>query len=224
VELVEEAASGGVRAGEDFSWEHRPVLRELVDRAGDYDILLVAKLDRLSRDYATLVVLERRLQRSGVEVVSVAEENGDGPIAKYVRGQLALVAELERAMILDRVSKGKGERKREGRHVHGRIPFGYRSAGSGALEIVDEQADLVRRIFQLAKEGDPPGAIARTLNREGIASPQGKSWLPVAVGGLLRNPVYVGERYGVKKAQPAIVARQLWNAVQAELDPRGRDK
>jgi Recombinase len=83
-------------------------------------------------------------------------------------------------------------------------------------------ATAVRRIFRLAKEGDSPGAIARELNREGIRSPQSKSWLPVAVRGVLRNPVYVGERYGVKKAQPTIVSRQFWNAVQAELDRRGQ--
>lgn len=62
----------------------RPVLLELVDRAGagEYDLLVVAKLDRLSRDYPTLAVLERRLQKRGVDVVSAAEENGDGPVAE----------------------------------------------------------------------------------------------------------------------------------------------
>ena len=74
-------------------------------------MLLVAKLDRLSRDYATLTVLERKLQRHGVEVVSAAEENGDGPIAEFIRGQLALVAQLERAMIVERVSAGKAKKK-----------------------------------------------------------------------------------------------------------------
>ena len=215
VDVVREAASGGVQAGEELSWEHRPVLLELVDRAksGEYDTLLVAKLDRLSRDYPTLAVLERRLQRYGVEVVSAAEENGDGPVAEFIRGQLALVAQLERAMIAERVGAGKAKRKAEGRHVHGRIPFGYRSAGQGRLE-PDANAELVRRMYAAAKAGDSPAKIARMLNREGVASPQGREWSRQGVRLILSNPVYCGERYGVKKAQPAIVSRRTWNAVQ----------
>ena len=55
IETVEEVSSGGIQNGETFSWEHRPVLLNLLDRAkeGDYDILLVARLDRLSRDHVT---------------------------------------------------------------------------------------------------------------------------------------------------------------------------
>ena len=69
IETVEEVSSGGIQNGETFSWEHRPVLLELLDRAkqGDYDILLVARLDRLSRDHVTLVAVERQLQARGVE-------------------------------------------------------------------------------------------------------------------------------------------------------------
>ena len=83
IEIVQEAASGGVKEGEEFSYEHRPVLLALMERAraGEYEALIIAKLDRLSRDYATMVVLERRLMRYGVEVISAAEENGDWPVA-----------------------------------------------------------------------------------------------------------------------------------------------
>jgi DNA invertase Pin-like site-specific DNA recombinase len=72
VDLVQEAASGGVREGELFSWERRPVLRELIDRAErrEIEVLLVARLDRLSCDYATLIVVERMLEHHGVAVAS----------------------------------------------------------------------------------------------------------------------------------------------------------
>lgn len=122
-------------------------------------------------------------------------------------------------MILDRVSKGKAERKREGRHVHGRIPYGYRTAGDGRLEVVEEQVEPVRRIFrEAAKDGWSAGRIARELNRDAVSSPQGKQWSPQVVRGILRNPVYAGERYGIKKAQTAIVSRRAWNAAQATLE------
>ena len=226
VEVIEESASGGVSDGEVFSWEHRPVLLELIDRAkqGAYDVLLVARLDRLSRDHPTLVVLERELQRHGVDVISAAEEsNGDGPLAEFVRGQLGLVAQLERAMIRERLAAGKARRRAEGRHVHGRAPYGYTSK-RGVLEPVDELAPIVRQIFTRARDGDTAGKIARALNREQVPAPQGATWSANGVTVILRNPAYAGERSGVKKAHMGIVSRRLWNQAQQRLDARSRPR
>jgi site-specific DNA recombinase len=220
--IEQEAASGGLRSDEVHSWEHRPILLDVMDRAADgsFDVLIVAKLDRLSRDHVTLVTLERQLQRHGVRVESVAEEqNGDGPLAEFVRGQLALVAQLERGVILERVRAGKARKKALGRHVHGRIPYGYQSE-RGVLEPVPAVAEVVRRIFARAVAGDSPGRIARSLNREGTASPRGAAWTSKAVSRIVTNPVYAGERYGVKKAHPAIISRRTFNAANAELERR----
>jgi DNA invertase Pin-like site-specific DNA recombinase len=216
-EIVEEAASGGVRGDEEFSWEHRPVLLSLVERAGrgEFEVLIVAKLDRLSRDYATLTILERRLQKYGVEVLSAAEENGDGPIAEFVRAQLALVAQLERAMILDRISSGKAAGRREGRRVAGTVPFGYRpSREPGQLKIEPAEAEIVRAMFLRARQGVGPGTIASQLNAEGVPGPRGRLWHRQTVTNVLRNTLYAGELHGVRNAQPEIVSRRAWNAAQ----------
>jgi site-specific DNA recombinase len=189
--------------------------------SGDYDVLLVPRLDRLARDHATLVVLERRLERNGVRVVSVAEENGDGPVAEFIRGQLALVAQFERALIRDRVSAGKLQKKKLGRHVHGRVPYGYVSTG-GILEPVEDLVPIVRRIYRDACDGWTPGRIARALNRDGVPSAQGGEWKPQVVRSILTNPAYVGERYGVRNGHEAIISRRAWNAAQAALAPRAR--
>jgi site-specific DNA recombinase len=195
----------------------------LIERAqaGEYDVLLVTRLDPLSRDHATLVVLERRLERHGVRVVSVAEENGDGRVAEFIRGQLALVAQLERAMIRDRVSAGKLQKKKIGRHVHGRVPYGYTSTG-GILEPVEELIPIVKRIYCDACDGWTPDRIARALNRDGVPSAQGCAWKPQVVRQILMNPVYVGERYGVRDAQKPIVSRRRFNEAQAALAERAR--
>ena len=232
VSIVQEAASGGVQNGEEFSYEHRPVLLSLIGRAeaGDYDVLLVAKLDRLSRDFPTLAVLERRLQRFGVEVVSASEENGDGPLAEFVRGQLALVAQLERAMILERVAAGRAKRKAQGRHVQGTAPYGYRSApaanGGRTLVPVTEGSpspiDVVRRIFAAAKAGSTPGRIATDLNTDAIPGPTGKRWNRQTIRNVIENPAYAGERHGVKNAHEPIVSRRLFNASGAKLNSRSR--
>ena len=226
LEVAAETASGAVQDGEEVSWEHRPVLSSLVDRAaeGAFDVLLVARLDRLSRDYVSLVLLERRLQKAGATVVSVAEENGDGALAEFVRGQLGLVAQLERAMILERVSVGKAKKRAAGLYVGGRVPFGYQAGKDGTLEVVPEQAEIVRCIFDAARAGQAPNRIARELNDDGIPSPRagrqrskkggpvtGK-WTRQGVLRILRNRTYLGELHGIAKAHAAIVTVRAWNA------------
>jgi site-specific DNA recombinase len=221
--VVEEAASGAVRDGEELSYEHRPILLRLLDAAADgaYEVLVVAKLDRLSRDYPSLAVLERRLQRYGVEVVSAAEENGDGPLAEFIRGQLALVAQLERAMILDRVRSGKAKRKAMGRHVHGRVPYAYLST-AGVLTPDPQRATVVQRIFAAIVAGDSPGRVARELTTEGVPSPDSRAWSAKAVSRIATNVAYAGDRYGVKNAHPAVVSRRTFNSATRALAERSR--
>ena len=223
VDVVAETASGAVKPGDTFSYENRPGLLALRERAqaGEFDALIVPRFDRLSRDYASLVAFERLLQFHGVTLYSAAEETGDGPIAEFMRGQLALVAQLERAMILERVGAGKAKKKARGRHVHGRAPYGYTSSG-GVLRPAGEREPFVRRIFKEASAGMPPGRIARGLNEDAIPPPQRGLWSEQGIRVILRNPAYVGERYGVKRAHESIVSRRLWNAAQRSLDGRAR--
>ena len=124
-------------------------------------------------------------------------------------------------MIAERVGAGKAKRKAQGRHVHGRIPYGYVSAGEGRLEVDEAKAAVVRHIFASAIAGKGPGPIAHELNAAGEPGPTRKAWSRQAVTLLLRNPVYKGERYSVKGAQPAIISARRWNGVQAAEKARG---
>jgi DNA invertase Pin-like site-specific DNA recombinase len=224
IEVVEEVASGGLSNGETFSWEHRPVLLSLLERAkqGDYDILLVARLDRLSRDHVTLVAIERQLQARGVEVVSAAEEhNGDGPLAEFVRGQLGLIAEYERALIRERLAAGKARARQEGKHAEGKPPYGYRS-DKGVLTPILDQAEIVKRIYREAKDGRTPGKIAKRLNDDGIPSARGSVWRSNSVRIVLTNAAYYGERHGIRKVHAPIISRRLFNQAQHVIQSRRR--
>lgn len=233
IETVKETASGGVRAGETFSWEHRPALLDLMARAAtdEYDVLLVAKYDRLSRDYATLVALERELEKHGVEIVSASEKNGDGEIAEYVRGNLALVAQLERRMIRRRLNVGKALRREAGEHTDGRAPYGYRidrgpdGKQPPKLAIDAETRPFVEAIFAAAKRGETPRRIAADLTARKIATPRGKKeWSDNAVRVIVTNPAYYGERHGKASAHEAIVTRRTWNAANRALRSRARSE
>jgi DNA invertase Pin-like site-specific DNA recombinase len=236
VELVEEAASGAAREGELFSLEHRPVLSELVARAerGNFDVLLVASLDRLSRDQVEQLYLKRLLARFNVSVVSAAgETNGNGDaIGELIERLIGAVHDFDRKRILERMQSGKREARRRGRQAEGYAPYGYRSVpaegGGRTLEAVEagdpSPSEVVRWIFTQAKSGLSPGRIAAELNRKEIPPPRSreKGWNRQTLRNIIENPVFAGERHGVKRAHPAIVSRRLWNAAQAALRSRGR--
>jgi site-specific DNA recombinase len=224
VDVVSEAASGAVREGELFSWEHRPVLVDLLERAKrrKYDTLLVAKFDRLSRDAATLEILGRMLAQHGVTIVSADEDNGDSATAKLLRHTLAGFAEFERALIRERLAAGKAAKRNRGGYSDGRPPYGYRTQG-GRLTVDAATAEVVHRIFRDAKDGLGPARIARDLNANGIPAPAGATWHRRTVRAILSNVAYVGELHGIKRAHEPIVSRQLFNAAQTTLEATARD-
>jgi site-specific DNA recombinase len=215
--IVQEAASGAAKPGELFSLEHRSVLAELVNRGerGEFDVLLVATLDRLSRESTELHYLKRLLARFNVAVVSAAgETNGNGDaIGELLDKLIGAVHDFDRKRIIERMRAGKTEARKVGKRTEGRIPYGY-IVRVGKLEIDEAQAAVVRTIFDRAREGLGPGPIARRLNAESIPGPTGKPWNRQTMTNILRNPVYSGELHGVKRAQPAIVSRRIWNEVQ----------
>jgi site-specific DNA recombinase len=236
VEIVEEAASGAAKEGELFSLEHRPVLSELVTRAEHdaYDVLLVATLDRLSRDQVEQLYLKRLLARFKVTVMSAAgETNGNGDaISELIERLIGAVHDFDRKRILERMQSGKKEARRRGLQAEGYAPYGYRSVpaegGGRTLEPVvtgdPSPSDVVRLIFKHAKGGLSPGRIAAELNGRGVPPPtgRGRRWNRQTLRNLLENPVYAGERHGVKNAHSAIVSRRVWNAANAALRARGR--
>lgn len=147
----------------------------------------------------------------------------DRLLAELICGQLALAAQLERAVILEQVGAGKAAKKRLGRCVHGRVAYTY-SSERGVLEPVPELVPVVRRMFADVMEAYSPGRIARDLSGEGVPAPQGSAWNASGVRVILRSPAYAGERQGVKRAHSPTVSSRTWNAAQAALDTRRRSE
>lgn len=239
LEVVQETASGAVQEGELSSIEHRPVLDDLLERGrrDEYDVLLVASFDRLSRDQVDAQLLKRWFAKYGVQCLSAAgESNGaEGPIAELIDRILGAIHDFDRKRLLERMRSGKAESRRQGRHVEGPVPYGYKRTKSGVLKLdaaealdspasnFTDPARVVARMFSLARKGESPATIARQLNAH-VPSPTGKTWTRQAVTLILTNAVYAGELHGVTDAHPPIVTRRAWNAVQTALKARSRAK
>jgi site-specific DNA recombinase len=196
----------------------RPALERLRDQAaaGAIDRLYVHSPDRLARKYAYQVLLLDELKRQGVEVVFLNREIGRSPEEDLLLQVQGMVAEYERAKILERSRRGKLHAARRGcANVLSAAPYGYRyisrrdSGGDAAYQVIEEEAAVVRQIFRwVGQERCSIGEVCRRLRQANIASPKGNDrWDRSVVWGLLKNPAYQGTaafgktRLGEKRAR-----------------------
>jgi site-specific DNA recombinase len=173
-------------------------LRDLVAE-GMIEAVLVYAPDRLSRSYAHQVLLMEEFARAGVEILFVQAPPPSTPGSDLLLQLQGMIAEYERAQILERSRRGKRYRARRGEvSVLGAAPFGYRfirksDHSPAQYRIDEEQARVVRRIFELYVAGGISlSAIARLLTQEGIASRRHARWERSTLWGMLRNPAYKG--------------------------------
>src|SRR5918998_6826054 len=136
----------------------RPALERLRDliAAGGVDRLYVHSPDRLARKYAYQVLLIDEFQRAGVEVIFLNRELGRSPEDDLLLQVQGMVAEYERAKILERSRRGKRHAAHSGEvSVLSTAPYGYlyirkqESGGEGRFEILLEEARVVRQVFAL---------------------------------------------------------------------------
>jgi site-specific DNA recombinase len=181
----------------------RPALERLRDQAaaGAFDRLYVHSPDRLARKYAYQVLLVDELKRQGVELVFLNRELGRSPEDDLLLQVQGMVAEYERAKILERGRRGKLHAARRGQvNVLSGAPYGYRYVskqqgdGQARYDIVLEEARVVRQLFHwVGQQRCSLGEVCRRLRRQGIPSPKGKpSWDRRTVGAILKNPAYRG--------------------------------
>ena len=180
----------------------RPGLERVRDLAaeGEIQVVLAYAPDRLSRKYAYQILLIEEFARHGAEAVFVKSPQGDSAEDQLLVQFQGMIAEYERAQILERSRRGKRHRAQSGEvSVLSNAPYGYRyvrkTDETPAAFMVDEvEARVVRRIYEMyTVEGLSIGEITRRLNTEGIPTRKLTArWERSVVWGVLRNPAYRG--------------------------------
>lgn len=176
----------------------RPGLRSILERieAGEVGVVVVAKIDRLSRSLRNLLtMLEEDFEPHRAAMVSVAEAFDTSTAAgRMFLQMLGSFAEFEKNTIVERTMGGKRQKAARGGYAGGKPPLGYRAQhGSGALVVDEDGAATVRRAFALEAEGLSRRAIAERLNAEGCTTAEGKPFTHVQVGRVLeRRAFYQG--------------------------------
>jgi site-specific DNA recombinase len=175
----------------------RPGLQAALDlaRSGAIDMLLVYRVDRLSRKVRQLAQLAEELDTLKVVLRSATEPFDTGSAAgRMMLQMLAVFAEFEHATIVDRISAGIERRAKEGRWFGGRPPFGYRFSNEERVLVPDPvKAPIVRRVFDLyARKRLGTRTIAQLLDDEGAPAPSA-GWGHPGVHWIINNPTYVGK-------------------------------
>ncbi len=215
----------------------RPALQQLLEevRARKIDVIVVYKVDRLTRSLADFAKLVELFDQHDVSFVSVTQSfNTTSSMGRLTLNVLLSFAQFEREVIGERVRDKIAASKRKGIWVGGPVPLGYRSVDK-KIQVVPEEAALVRKIFADYLRLGSIGELAASLDREGIR-PKPRE---LANGGvlaakrfnvgplahMLKNRFYVGEvsyRGEIHKGEhEAILDRELFDAVQRGLAERG---
>jgi site-specific DNA recombinase len=211
----------------------RPALQRLLDdvRAGKVDVIVVYKVDRLTRSLADFAKLVELFDKHSVSFVSVTQQfNTITSMGRLTLNVLLSFAQFEREVTSERIRDKIAASKRKGLWVGGMAPLGY-DTKDRKISVNEAEADRVRTIFRSYLRLGSLGLLMADLRKQGIVTKVRTLKSGATVGGipftrgplahLLRNRFYIGEVIFKGEVlageQPAIVDRDLFNAVQAKL-------
>jgi site-specific DNA recombinase len=184
--------------------DRRPALQELLKDAKQkkFELVLVYKIDRFSRNLKDLLTLVDELSSSGVAFKSATEPFDTTTSAgKLMFQQLGSFAEFERNRIAERVFPGMVKGVKQGRWQGARFsPFGYTyNKEKKLLEIEKKEADIVKLIYTMYLAGKSTQDIAVYLNKKKYQTRTGKQFYNKFICDILKNRIYTGKIVWNKK-------------------------
>jgi site-specific DNA recombinase len=213
-------------------------LREII-KNDDIDAVVVYSLDRFSRDPVHGVILMQELEKNTVMLEAATEDVDNSEVGKLIFYIKGYAAKLDAERRRDATGRGKKAMLKEGKLPQGTGVgiYGYKWIKEYKKRTpIESEANVVKRMFEMAANGDATFKIAKTLNQENIPTKTGKKWEARTVSRILRNPAYTGITYfgmtsGKERKQtpkeswhelpdvtPAIIKKDLFNRVQKALE------
>ena len=176
--------------GRGWSKKRPEFQRMLADaRRGRFDTIVCWKSDRLSRGMYPAAALMEVVEAHQIRLEAVLDA-----IDMKTFGLMAAIGKIELDNFRERSTMGKRGTAKQGRAPTGRLPYGYRIGDDGRPEVIEEQAEVVRRIFHMYVHEDMRAySIAVRLTDEEIPTQTGKlTWLQSRVHHILGNATYTG--------------------------------
>ena len=227
---------GGVSGGT----MERPALQLLLKEidAGRIDMVVVYKIDRLTRSLADFAKLVERLDEAGASFVSVTQAfNTSTSMGRLTLNVLLSFAQFEREVTAERIRDKIAASKKKGMWMGGRVPLGYDKTDAGLI-INKEEAKTVRTLFEAYLDLGCVRGLKAFAGKEGLRTKtrmtkaglivEGTSFSRGRLYHLLANPIYLGKiRHKMEVydgLHDAIVSGELWDKVQAKLKSNAVDR
>ena len=210
---------GGVSGGT----LERPALKRLIAdiEFGKVDVVVVYKIDRLSRSLMDFAKLVEVFDRRNVTFVSITQSfNTTTSMGRLTLNILLSFAQFEREVIGERIRDKVAASRARGMWMGGSVPLGYRVENRKLL-IREDEAAIVRLVFQRFAKVRSATIVARQLREEGVKTRRGNPVDKGVLYKLINNRVYLGEAVHKGKSYPgehqAIIDQKLWDDVHAGL-------
>ena len=208
----------------------RPALKTLITdiESGRIDVVVVYKIDRLSRSLMDFAKLVDVFDAHNVTFVSVTQSfNTTTSMGRLTLNILLSFAQFEREVTGERIRDKIAASRKKGMWMGGNPPLGY-DVHDRKLVINDKEADTVRAIFERFLSVGSASVLARTLASEGVTTKRGKLIDKGYLYKLLNNQVYIGKAVHKGTAHPgkheAIISLDLWDKLHSIIkeSPRAR--
>lgn len=231
--------------------EKRDAFNDMIAHAmaGDIDMIVTKEASRFSRNIVDTITIVKKLLEKDVCVYFVNDRINTGDSEQLSRlAQVALYAQHESQRTSERVKWGQKQRMKAGCVFGRKEMYGYNivreGRGSHRFEIIEEEAEIVRKIFEWYDKGDGTHVIAKRLEKMGVKSKYQNGWSNTVILRILRQEKYVGDLFQGKTYTPdslthkkkynrgqssrvnitnhhpdqAIITRELWDRVQKRLE------
>lgn len=197
--------------------------RMIADSAkGVFEVVLVWKLDRFSRDRYDSAHYKHILKKNGVRLISAKENISDGPEGIILESMLEGYAEYYSAELSQKIRRGQQDNARKCMNNGGNIPLGYYvDKTTGRLTVNPETAPYVQELFRRYANGERLSCLQAEMKKQGLRSKRGNVYSVGVLSNLLKNRKYIGEyKYGkviVPDGIPGIIDKELFERVQMRM-------
>lgn len=208
-------------------------------RQKPFDVVAVFKIDRFARKLRILMDVLNFFEKKQIEFISATESiDTSTPFGRAMLGIMGVIAELELETIRERTQRGRAQAIQEGVVMGAHAPYGYRKDKEGRLEVFDEEAKIVRRIFRLFTiDKYSPQKIADILTKDEILTPDASAvkylkrkgasrklnepnfWRAERVRDILADEVYIGRLYYDKSKHGKPQPKSLWKLSSYQHEP-----
>lgn len=202
--------------------DNRPDFRQMIEdsKKHDFNVVLVYKFDRFSRNKYETTKHKKTLKDNGVKVVSATEYIPDSPEAIILESMIEGYAEYYSAELSQKVKRGMNETRQKGNFTGGTIIYGYKVENHKVV-IDEEKAEVVRFIYDQYAQGVYVKDIIKTLTERGIFN-RGKKFARNTVYNILKNEKYSGiYRHGNEvftNMYPQIVPTEIYENVRRKTE------